>query len=444
MAKCTPGLLLAFNMIAPGQAAIAQILEVGPNVLVMSPPDWGALAEPHLAAHPDTSGRLIGGVIVADTAGAPSNRAYCALVTSLDGGMSWQSRNSGISNCADPWLAITRSGEAVFLALGRHPAHGQANRMGLLVARSPDGGRTWSDTVLSLGSQHDRPTMVADPRETSPRSVIVFSGNAVKQDDYPARYTVFVSRSVNAGQSFRQPVNVLPSNLNLNSAEGVVLRDGTVLASFVDFMRNVDGFRSREGMLERRRIWMLRSHDDGRSFSPPLFVTEHCGQSSYDVAADLSDGPHSGRIYLACRMYGGTGVALHHSDDRGETWSAPRLVPGSETGGIYQPRPRLAVNRSGTVGIAWLHAPDDPSGACFRVVAAASSDGGETFSTVTPVSPRSCPDPTRNGFVHRRWSMGGDYFGWTASADGVFHALWADARRGPFEMWTAKVTVQSQ
>lgn len=41
----------------------------------------------------------------------------------------------------------------------------------------------------------------------------------------------------------------------------------------------------------------------------------------------------------------------------------------------------------------------------------------------------------------RRCPMGGDYFGWTAAADGRFHALWGDGRRGPFELWSTTVTV---
>lgn len=40
----------------------------------------------------------------------------------------------------------------------------------------------------------------------------------------------------------------------------------------------------RAGMLATRRIWMLRSTDDGRTFSPPLLASEHCGMRAYDVA----------------------------------------------------------------------------------------------------------------------------------------------------------------
>jgi hypothetical protein len=378
--------------------------------------------------------------MVADTAGAPSTRSHCVTLVSTDGGQTWASRRQPFANCADPWLAVTGSGEAVFAGLGMHPAVGVPGQMGLLVARSPDGGRTWNDTIVGLGRGHDRETMMADPRSGAQRSVVIVSGHGIKLDDAPIRWSVFVARSVNAGRSFREPVTILPSNLNLNAQEGVILHDGTILASFVDFQRNVGNFAREGGMLARRRIWMLRSRDDGRTFSPPLFVTEHCGRSSYDVAADASDGPHRGRVYLVCRSLEGSGILLHHSDDRGETWSAPKLLT-PDTAGAFRTQPRLAVNREGVVGAVWLDAGRDTSGRCYRVLAAASRDGGETFTGPEPVSPRACPDPARNGFALRRWRQGGDYFGWVAAADGRFHALWTDARRGPFELWTAAMEV---
>lgn len=431
---------LGVGSVAAAGAADAQVLEVGPNVLALAAPAWGALVEPHIATHRTDPNHLIGAVIVADTAGTASSRWHCALLMSSDGGKGWSSQTSSIGNCADPWLAMTGSGEAVFLALGRHAALGTPG-MGLLVARSPDGGRTWSDTLVGLGTAQDRPTMAADPRPDAPRAVVVFSGQSVKLNDDPVRWSVFVARSVNGAQSFRLPVHIVPSTLNLNSAEGAILDDGTILASFVDFQRNVDGFRSRAGMLETRRVWVLRSRDGGRTFSPPMLASEQCGQSSYDVAADLSDGAHAGRVYLACRSRG-SGILLHHSDDAGESWSPGMVIPGSEPGAYFRAQPRIAVNPAGMVGIVWLDAGDDSEARCYRVVAVASANGGETFSQPTEVSPRSCPDPQRNGFAYRRWRQGGDYFGWAAAADGRFHALWSDGRRGAFDLWSATVTVR--
>lgn len=143
--------------------------------------------------------------------------------------------------------------------------------------------------------------MVPNPRPGEDRAVVLVSGRAARLCDRPVRFGVYIARSVNAGVSFRHPAHLFPSNLNLNAGEAAILSDGTLLVSFIDFMRNVDDFRSREGMLERRRIWMYRSTDEGRTFSEPLFVTEPCIGSRY-VAADLSTGPHAGRAYVPCRQ----------------------------------------------------------------------------------------------------------------------------------------------
>lgn len=428
--------------VAVASGAAGQQMEVSEPVLVMAAPSWGALVEPHLAAHPTEPGWLVGGVMVSDSAPAPSERNHCLSLLSLDGGLTWQRGRMPFGNCADPWLTVTGSGEALFMALGMHPAVGRPGTMGLLMARSHDGGKSWSDTLTSLGQEQDRPTMAADPRASEARSVVVFSGQGIKLSNRPVRWSVFVARSVNAGRSFRLPVNITPSNLNLNSGEGVVLSDGTILASFVDFMRNVDDFRSREGMLERRRIWMLRSADDGRTFSAPLFVSEHCGQSSYDVGADVSEGPHAGRVYLVCRLLHGTAIVLHHSDDQGETWTAPRRISAPLEPGRIATQPRLAVNATGVAAVAWIEVQGDNAAACNRTLVSASTNGGEAFADPVQLAPFSCPDPDRNGFAYRRWRQGGDYFGFTAAADGRFHALWSDARRGPFELRTSSIAVR--
>jgi hypothetical protein len=47
-------------------------------------------------------------------------------------------------------------------------------------------------------------------------------------------------------------VHVVPSNLNLNSNNAVVLSDGTLVIPYSEFQRNVDNFRQGD-LLERRQ-----------------------------------------------------------------------------------------------------------------------------------------------------------------------------------------------
>lgn len=58
-------------------------------------------------------------------------------------------------------------------------------------------------------------------------------------------------------------------------------------------------------------------------------------------------------------------------------------------------------------------------------------------------SERSCLDSTANGAsLYRERPAGGDYFGMVATPDGRFRVLWADARDGGFQLWTAAIEVE--
>jgi hypothetical protein len=253
--------------------------------------------------------------------------------------------------------------------------------------------------------------------------------------------SVHVARSRNGGESFDPPTHIVPSNLNLNAHVPVVLSDGTLLASFVDFQRNVDNFRGR-GMLERSRIWMLRSTDGGYSFSIPLLANEGCQGSS--MTADTTAGsPFRDRVYLACRQRRSGAIVVNYSTDAGEIWTDPVRVHSAAADTIVlRAQPAVAVNRDGVLGVTWIDGRVQPGNRCQQIYFAASLDGGRTFLPERVVSSeRSCPDSTINGAAYARWRYGGDYFGMTAGVDGRFHVLWSDARRGAFQLWTAAIEV---
>lgn len=58
-----------------------------------------------------------------------------------DGGRTWTRGRFGIRNCVDPWMAITGSGEAMFLSVGQHPGCG-AGRGGRRASASRSGDRS--------------------------------------------------------------------------------------------------------------------------------------------------------------------------------------------------------------------------------------------------------------------------------------------------------------
>ena len=110
----------------------------------------------------------------------------------------------------------------------------------------------------------------------------------------------------------------------------------------------------------------------------------------------------------------------------------------------------MAINKDGVLAISWLDSRDygesDYTGLCYNTYMTFSMDGGKTFSEPVKLSTeKSCVDPKVAGeFVARRWPVGGDYFGLTATSDGKFHIVWPDARSGKFELMTSSVAIKRQ
>ncbi len=415
----------------------AQSIKVGENVLVSRGLETRPLAEPHLVAHPRDPNHLLGATIVSSNAAAFTDDQYCAAMVSLDGGKTWTRHDFAIRQCGDPWVALTPQGMAVFTALASHASLADSANQ-LLVFVSLDGGRTWHDVPQTLGRGHDHQTLAVDTAGT----VYVLSGQGWRDAENKLRWSVYVARARPTRILFDVVQRIFPSNLNINSQGLAVLADGSLVITYSDFQRNVDEFR-RAGRLERGRTWALLSRDRGQSFSLPLFITESCGRGWTFLGADASNGPYRDRLYHVCVNRGSTAIQIERSEDRGDRWSDPVLVEAAAAREGARTHPQVAVNREGTVGVAWLDSRDDTTGRCYSVYFTASVDGGVSYLPSQMVSSApSCPDSTQNGGAQGRWPRGGDYFGLAAAADGRFHVFWPDARgRGRFQVWTAAIEV---
>jgi hypothetical protein len=433
-------------------AICAQTIRVGENVRVTLAPHQ-MLVEPHLALNPADPSHLLGVAIVSPVTGSFADRLSqqtCASFLSTDGGETWARYDFPITRCFDPWVAFTPHGDAVFTAVGKHPALAEQGNQGLIVVHSPDGGRTWDEQPVGLGRGPDHPTIVVDWTASKRRGwVYVLSGQTVRTDDGTFRWNVFVARSRDGGRAFDEPTTFAPNNLANHAEIPVILSDGALLVSFVDGMRNVNNFRGPGGMLDRRRAWVARSLDGGSTFSMPLFVNEACGPPpGFRLSAlvvDTSSGPFHDRLYFACRQKGAGPIVVNSSTDRGETWTDPvpiHSTPPDST--VERDIGALAVNKWGVLGIAWTDGRSQPGGGCQQAYFTASLDGGRSFLPERPLfSARSCVDSTANGgAVYRERPVGGDYFGMVTRPDGLFRLLWADARDGVFQLWTATIAVQ--
>jgi hypothetical protein len=426
-------ILAIANVSAAGAGTVS--VRDADRALPSSPAD-APLVEPHLAAHPTDPKRLVAAAIVVP--GGDVGQTDCATFSSSDGGATWARKDLGVRGCADPWVAFLPDGTAVLAVL--------AGEGSLFVYRSTDGGASWTKTV-DLGAGHDHETLAVDSK--SGAVYVLSSQSTTEPASGKHRDAVFAARSDDGGRTFAAPVRLFSNNLSMNTMTGAVLSDGSLVVSFTDYARPSD--KEAQVWLQPIRAWLTRSYD-GKTFAAPTWVSDACGRSFPELAADASAGASRDRLYYVCNgradglstMPDYERVAISSSGDRGERWSDPAAVSSNTR--AYVRNTAVAVNKDGVVGVSWYDGRNDRNRTkqifqCLDLYFTASFDGGRTFAPETRVSTESsCGDSPDNGGAKYRWPAGGDYHGLVARADGTFQVLWADSRGGRYRLRTAALS----
>lgn len=412
--------LIVVSLLLFLQSASRPAIHVGEDRLLSVDGPAHPLVESQLSVNPNNPNQLL--VVVIQFDSADGNDRTCVSWASFDGGQSWIRRALPVQCFGDPWGVVLSDGSAIVVILG-HMA-GRDDNAYLL--RSPDGGRTWPDSPLGLGGHNDHPMVVAQGNQ-----VYAVSGGGIHNRANQHRDTVSVIHSEDGGKTLGPPTQIVASNLGYQAEGPAVLSDGTFVVGFHDFARPGDK------RLARPRSWLLRSSDQGRTFSEPLLISESCESRGGwpSMAADSKD-----RLFWLCIADKFNGVLLQRSDDRGESWSEPLRVNHSEKADSFTPS--TAINKEGVIGVSWYEKHDK---SCFDVYFAASLDSGKTFLPEVRVSSAtSCPDTPQDkgAFDAGTFGAGGDYSGLAATPDGVFHVVWSDARTGIYQLRTATVAVE--
>ena len=421
---------------------------VGPNIRVGG--DLTApYVEPMVAVNPVDPDNLVGVSMKFDSAGL-----MVVALASRDGGRAWL--ESPIPACRfDPWVAFLPTGMVLLSC-----QQGET----VQVFRSGDGGATWSEPTQVSGDsmEYDHPTLAVDPTDGARRgTAYVVSGHSAQSSSGSYSHLApAVATSLDGGRTFSAQVRLQSTNVWSMPSSPVVLSDGTLGFTINDFAVDA-GSAGGFIVLKTGRMWWATSTDGGRTLSMPHLIAEVEEMSRWGgVAVDRSDGPFRDRLYATVDDFreGSGGVFVYHSADRGETWSAAIRVNRPDTVGQVRRLPAVAVNPRGEVLVAWFDPLGEPGRTCWRLMASASVDGGESFlSPVSVAEVAFCNDQPGNvvapGVVFRtpdtfdvgeRWPAGGDYFGLAAHPDGSFRILWADSRSGVFQLWTASIYVQGQ
>lgn len=396
------------------------------------------VAEPHLSAHPTDPNQLFVSALVIKAA---ISRTYYDMDCALFASTDGGTRWSR----TDLGFGICGNAWSTVLPDGSplfvaltEPAGILRYRANMRVYRSEDRGITWSAHPHDFGPGFDYPKIVRDPVHGD----LYVVGARARRVDGRIHSSIVVARSTGGGRGFPDSVHLTPSQNIYEAQVPATLSDGTLLVPFTEH-HDATGKR-----LPARRCSLLVSQDRGRTFSVPRVIAEGgCGGGAgwpY-LVTDGTGGPHRDRLYWLAAREGLPGVWLRYSDNVGVTWSAwvgvdQEVAPASAI--AYA----LAVNRAGTVGVMWLSSTEEPD-PCSRLFFSASVDGGDSFLRPVPVSTElSCParDPRNAAAYAYRSRAGGDYNGLAAAADGTFHLVWADARDGIYRLRHATAVVEQR
>jgi hypothetical protein len=438
---------------------------VGPNYLVSRDGDVPH-CEMMIAANPLDSKNLVASSI---TATRPDGGWSVRTYASRDGGATWRYSDFPAQvefGGGDPQVVFTPDGTAITVNLTFGSVKDETGRPrgGMGVYRSEDGGFTWK-LVRDICCSNDHPQMIVD--DTTGR----FAGRVYIGTlwDYPV-YRIGIYRSDDDGRTWTGPVEAVNGGgiLGVNVVSTAVMSDGTLVVPYVDF-EYLPEKRKEHGKIDTGS-WLVTSSDGGVTFSKPVRVQtlvwdldQREALGTPFTAVDAKNPKYRDNIYMIWTdsRLGNPRVLFSRSTNRGQTWSKPSPIAGDVPEAAWQYQPTLAVNKSGVVGVTWYDTRDTADHSQFHMYFAASTDGGQTF--MKPVRVTSEPSkPHGRGNIRpmpavfeigdtghlsllsaaNRWASGGDYLGLTTTTVGTFFPLWADARSGTFQVYTAPIRVE--
>jgi hypothetical protein len=274
----------------------------------------------------------------------------------------------------------------------------------LLMAARDSAGRVSAQEIVTQGwspavnlydapTASEAPSMVVDPSGT----VHLFWGESSSERNSVPN-TLFYSTW--DGSAWSQPHDVLISPEGLTAKAGlpsaVAGQDGRINLAWLGGFSGTVYFSS------------ARADEafGARGWRKPVPV------SPRSVVADeprLAQEP-GGRLHLVYSVPLGNEQGIYHasSDDGGETWAAPLMVPGSRQGeGKILLDPRVAVSPDGTIHAAWAWANTPEVIPPLGVMYSRSEDNGKSWSRPLAVAegPYRYPDLAVRGEseIHLVW-----------------------------------------
>jgi hypothetical protein len=452
--------LVAASLLAPGvaragKAPSATDLQV--NQAFAGPFPINKQAEPSIAINPTNPLNILvgSGDEIAEPACTDTFPSSCPVVfgisisgfyASFDGGKTFPCQglidlsSFGKWAEADPWVTFDSRGTAYYGTLAFDNVSGPpANNADIFVAKSMDGGCTWSSAAKASGTTQavydDKDSIAADANPASPFRDYVYAAwtkftNGADQIEF--------NRSTDGGVTWGKPQGISPADFGIGGRTGAVVQvgpDGTVYVVWADTV------------FKEPQIRIAISYNGGKTFPKQNLTVAALGSDNpfdFPIPGEsffggtglpsFSVGP-DGSLYVSGgrRTGGHTVTMVAKSATKGLTWSTPVVaadVAGRST--VFQ---AVSVDPNNKVNVATVALDDVPEGTppgagvvFYDTYWTQSTDGGSTFGAPLLVSSVSS-DPDVSAFNQLKPQFIGDYI--SAVSDGSHvYTVWTDGRNG--------------
>jgi hypothetical protein len=347
--------------------------------------------------------------------GTTPDKYHCFVAWSMDRGQTWSEvpwPYGDRSMCGDPYLAVDSDGTfyVAFNRLGCPPGvpnpnetlgscNGVPNHVG--VARSLDGGRTWSEPV-------DTPLFVAStPRlRVDPATDRVYAVGGLRSFS-PHAVSVSADHGLTWGATSPLPHQPFGNQIAVHdgilaSATALEVVDGQVVPTEPTFQVSIDGGQS----FTSSRV----TDSEGAPVPPPegsLVPSATLGATD-PVPWVSADPTHPGRF--AVMLPRGDDLEVYLTRDAGRTWTGPSVIAAPSA-----VKPWMEFGPTGLLGVMWRTSAVD----AYSVV---SFDRGRSFSS--PLKVNRTTQPPGDG------QPGGDEWSRIVLDHRYAYVTWSDARSG--------------
>ncbi len=317
---------------------------------------------------------------------------------SNDGGVSWQQAAAlPLGNtCCDPTVAWSSDGtKAYTVTLGS----------GVWFYRSADYGATWSDLTNEAGSDPRR-EFGASWSDKEYLHVDLAPGSGCLDTLYVTWHedgTMKFARSSDRGHTWSSPATLSSGSSQAGIGSDITSdKEGNVYYVWPAY--------------DTRKIWVRKSTDCGANFAPVVEVATSVASYDFPVpsmntrrvflyiaaAADLSDGPYGGSLYVSWTdttapasntpANNHARIQVAYSRDGGSTW-APATTPHEtdDAASVDRWHQWLAVGPDGTVHAVFYDTRRDPSRESVDLFWSTSTDGAQTWSVPIRLTSEQSP-----------------------------------------------------